>query len=340
MANNINQNTSLGLNAGLYVPVTQGYSAGGSVTNGTSWSATDANTARMWSDYQAGVAYERQKELQNMAQQYNSAEAIQARAFNANEAAKARSFEAEEAAKARWFNANEAGKTRSFDAEEAAKARNYNASQAAIARAWEEEMANTVYTRSAKNMIEAGINPILAFNYGMTGAGVGSGATASTAGVTAPSATGPAASGSMAGGMAASTGISSAPMAQSFMDSQSGSSNYGSSWDSSESGLATALKAMGEIVDGALNAINAGTTLNVIMNTAGEYLANTSQETKNTIDKLADNSGLPYADSIKKQNSKNGIVMDILNAGQLKAAGMTGSTKYSSFKAAKKAKGW
>lgn len=76
----------------------------------------------------------------------------------------------------------------------------FNAEEAQKVRDWQERMANTIYTRSVANMREAGINPILAANMGLSGAQVGSGATASLG------------------------GVPSAPLAQSFMDSWSASS--------------------------------------------------------------------------------------------------------------------
>ena len=113
---------------------------------------------------------------------------------------------------------------------------NFNREEAQKSRDWEESMANTIYTRSVKNMKEAGINPILAANIGLSGASVGSGATASFGG-------------------------SSAPMAQSFMDTSSASSasgesfgtSHGSAWMNSESGVITALNALGAMVDSAID---------------------------------------------------------------------------------------
>lgn len=119
----------------------------------------------------------------------------------------------------------------------------FNAAEAQKQRDWQEQMANTIYTRSVKNMREAGINPILAANMGLTGANVSSGATASIGG--APS----------------------APLAQNFMDSWSASQNasesHGSSWQSSASGLATGLAQMGKFIGDALANLNAGLNLNM-----------------------------------------------------------------------------
>lgn len=196
------------LGAGASIPLTQSYGAGGSVNSGqsvnssssSSWSNTNAAAAREWSAEQASIAFERQRQLQKEAQEFN-------------------------------------------------------AQQAKIARDWQESMANTVYTRSVKNMIEAGINPILAANMGLSGASVGSGQTASIS-------------------------AGSAPIAQSFMDSQSASSaqsagesyNAGKSWNSSESGIVTAISALGDMFSNALGAINSANTINLNMGEFGNAI--------------------------------------------------------------------
>ena len=120
----------------------------------------------------------------------------------------------------------------------------YNSKEAQKARDWNENMANTIYTRSTKNMKEAGINPVLAAQMGLSGANVGSGATASIGG-------------------------SSAPLAQTFANSSSASNSWshsegmshggssGSSWNDSTYGLSTAIDQLGdkaeEFIDGASN---------------------------------------------------------------------------------------
>lgn len=136
----------------------------------------------------------------------------------------------------------------------------FNAAEAQKQRDWQERMANTVYTRSVANMREAGINPILAANMGLSGAAVGSGATASIG------------------------GTPSAPLAQNFMDtwsaSQNASESHGSSWQSSEGGLITALSALGSALAKGLGAIQSG--MNLSINMAGfEDMINNMENIKN-----------------------------------------------------------
>ncbi len=133
----------------------------------------------------------------------------------------------------------------------------YNSREAQKARDWNENMANTVYTRSTKNMKEAGINPVLAAQMGLSGANVGSGATASIGG-------------------------SSAPLAQTFANSSSASNSWshsegmshggssGSSWNDSTYGLSTAIDQLGDkaqdFVDGATSILNDDGLAGIIAN--------------------------------------------------------------------------
>lgn len=122
------------------------------------------------------------------------------------------------------------------------EAAEFNSKEAAIQREWQEKMANTVYQRSIADMKKAGINPILAAGMGLGTASVGSGATAS---VSNPEVF----------------------MGQSFAEQNSAmnSQSHGSSWNNSESGLATGLQLMGEAISGALQAINSSNTINIAL---------------------------------------------------------------------------
>lgn len=133
---------------------------------------------------------------------------------------------------------------RDWQAQQAAAAMSFNAAEAQKNRDWQEQMANTIYTRSVKDMKRAGINPILAANFGLSAAGVGSGASAS---ISPPS------------------GF----MGQSFPEVNSASSSYGygenqgSSWNSSESGLATFIGSMADIFETISNGLSSGLKLDV-----------------------------------------------------------------------------
>ena len=146
----------------------------------------------------------------------------------------------------------------------------YNREEAEKNRQWQADMANTIYTRSIKNMKEAGINPILASNMGLSGAYTGSGATASLG------------------------GVPNAPLAQSFMDSWSAQSSYnhgsswgnsngeswgngsswGNGWSNSEEGIVTALNALGDMAGSALQGINAANILDDFNKRLGEKTEN------------------------------------------------------------------
>lgn len=129
----------------------------------------------------------------------------------------------------------------------------FNAEEAQKQRDWQELMSNTIYTRSVENMKQAGINPILASGMGLSGASVGSGATASV-------------------------GVPSAQMAQTIADQNSAytssghSESQGSSWQNSESGLATAIKQLGGLFAGVLNALGSAHTLEVNLNGLEKFL--------------------------------------------------------------------
>lgn len=142
----------------------------------------------------------------------------------------------------------------------------FNREEAQKQRDWESEMANTIYTRSVKNMREAGINPILAAGMGLSGASVGSGATASISGA-------------------------SAPMAQSFMDTSSASSgggesfgeSHGSSWSDSESGLVTALSMMGGYFTQLADSLNLGEGIENATEAVINYLNDSKDGKNNTL---------------------------------------------------------
>lgn len=129
------------------------------------------------------------------------------------------------------------------------KAAEYNSKEAQKQRDWQEQMAATNYQRTVKDMIAAGINPVLA-------AGAGLGADTVTS------------------GSAASMGSPSTFMAGAYADQissgQSASQSYGegqgTSWGQSwnESGLATAMEQMASLISDVISSRNTATTINLI----------------------------------------------------------------------------
>lgn len=67
----------------------------------------------------------------------------------------------EENVKQRDFNANQAYRDRTFQSHEAGKSRDFSSIEAAKARNYNTEMSNTQYQRAVKDMMDAGLNPML-----------------------------------------------------------------------------------------------------------------------------------------------------------------------------------
>lgn len=118
---------------------------------------------------------------------------------------------------------------------------NFNAAEAQKTREWQEKMANTVYQRTVKDMIKAGINPVLAAGMGLGTASAGSGATATA-------------------------GNPTTFMPNTFADSQSASVGHqesqGTSWQQSVNGLAY----LADAISGAIQHITSGIDINVALN--------------------------------------------------------------------------
>lgn len=160
------------------------------------------------------------------------------------------------------------------------KASEYNAKQAEIQRAWQEKMSNTQYQRAMEDMRKAGLNPILAYSQGISGASVGSGATAS---MTSPS---------------TYMGQTFAEQNSASHSSSSGSSNgtsYG--WSQSESGLATGLEQIGTAINGLITQMASSKTVNNILEHSTGSVKKGIENLKDKVEKAFNN---------KKNNSSGG----------------------------------
>lgn len=80
------------------------------------------------------------------------------------------------------FNAAQAALQRDWSSNEATIARDFNSAQASRQMDFQERMSNTAYQRATQDMVQAGLNPMLAFSQGGASAPAGSSASASAPG--------------------------------------------------------------------------------------------------------------------------------------------------------------
>ena len=76
-------------------------------------------------------------------------------------------------------SAKEAEKLRDWQVQQAKITRDFNSAEASKNRDWQERMSNTAHQREVRDLIAAGLNPVLS-SYGGSGSAVTSGATASS----------------------------------------------------------------------------------------------------------------------------------------------------------------
>lgn len=150
----------------------------------------------------------------------------------------------------------------------------FNASEAEKSRIYQTEMANTAYQRAVKDLIKAGINPILA--YSTMGSATPTGATASSGLATAHKADTFAQSESSSSGWSKNYGYNkshaeghskNANQSSSYAENQSYNEGYANGWSNSNSNTKTQLMdligTMGNMINGTTSGQKANTgTLN------------------------------------------------------------------------------
>lgn len=168
------------------------------------------------------------------------------------------------------------------------RAADFNAEEAEKARAWQERMANTVYQRTVKDMIAAGINPILAANMGLGTASVSSAPTATM-------------------GNPMSYMANTYPESQS--SSQSTSEGYSESYSQSLSGLAYLADAIGNAIGAMTSAHNISISLEGLRDifkddTTGDGKKDVDDIVQTVAQVAEEATGIPFTDKFVTKGSK------------------------------------
>lgn len=167
----------------------------------------------------------------------------------------------------------------------------FNAREAQKARDWETAMANSVYTRSVANMKEAGINPILAAGFGLSGASVGSGASASISGMNAPMAN-----------TFADQSASSASQSMGYGESEGSSWSHG--FSDSMYGIESTIEQIGNIITGLIGAANSAGAVEKITETGKNLKGGVQAITKKIVNELPDMLKKPAKKVMKATDKK------------------------------------
>lgn len=146
------------------------------------------------------------------------------------------------------------------------EAAEFNAREAKKARDWQEKMSNSVYQRTVKDMIAAGINPVLAAGAGLGTASVG-------------------------GGTSASVGVPSMSMANAYPEQVNSSYGVNDSYEKGgsqsqsyyEAGLATALKQLGDMVGSWVNTKTAAQDINLNIDGLKGWFGDKTQDIKDIV---------------------------------------------------------
>lgn len=130
----------------------------------------------------------------------------------------------------------------------------FNSKEAQKARDWNERMANTVYQRTIKDMIAAGINPVLAAGMGLGSASVSSGAQATA-------------------------GNPMTFMPNTYADSQSASVSHNESENSSYQQSVSGLAYLADVIGNAITNMSSGHNITIALEGLKDVLGDKTDKT-------------------------------------------------------------